>query len=164
MAKPVPPLRPEKPKKDKKPAPAFDSVLKNIAKLKVSSRTTEEADKHAEGNTSTHVGKVGATLTMSEIDALKQQIAGCWSINPGAKDIEQFSITVQIWVNPDRTVRDVKVIQNAVHAGNPFYRSFVESALRAVRDPRCSPLRLPPDKYDLWKELHLNFRPADLIR
>jgi hypothetical protein len=47
--------------------------------------------------------------------------------------------------------------------GDPFYRSAAESALRAVLNPQCSPLKLPPEKFDQWKTLELTFNPKDLL-
>jgi hypothetical protein len=46
---------------------------------------------------------------------------------------------------------------------DPFYRAAAESALRAVLNPQCSPLKLPPDKYEQWKILELTFNPKDLL-
>jgi len=45
---------------------------------------------------------------------------------------------------------------------DPVYRAVAESALRAVLDPNCSPLKLPPEKYDQWKTLLLTFSVKDL--
>ena len=48
--------------------------------------------------------------------------------------------------------------------GNDYYRVAAESALRAVRNPRCNPLRgLPPDRYEEWRVLDLNFNPRDMV-
>ena len=42
-----------------------------------------------------------------------------------------------------------------------FFRSAAESALRAVL--RCSPLRLPREKYDTWKNSTFTFDPRDML-
>ena len=165
---PTPPAKPKikdtKPIKDKKPDKSFDSILKNIAKLKPTSEAQDKAEKSTDTQSSQQTGKVGPELTMSEMDALRQQIKGCWAINPGAKDIENFLVTVKIIVNPDRTVREAKLVPNAAFANNGFYQAFAESTVRAVLNPRCSPLKLPEGKYEQWKELEMNFTPLDLIR
>ena len=162
---PTPPTRP-KPKivKDSTPQKSYDDVLKNIMKMKPAVTNDDKADNKITDNVSQDVGKVGPALTMSEMDALRQQIKGCWAINPGAKDIENFVVTIKIIVNPDRTIRDAKTIANNSFSYNGFYQSFAESALRAVLNPLCSPLKLPEGKYEQWKDLELNFTPSDLIR
>jgi hypothetical protein len=35
--------------------------------------------------------------------------------------------------------------------------------LRAVKNPRCSPLRLPPDKYNLWNKMTVVFDPKEMF-
>jgi hypothetical protein len=40
---------------------------------------------------------------------------------------------------------------------------MAESALRALRNPRCSPLALPPEKYQQWQEMIFNFNPKDML-
>ena len=44
-----------------------------------------------------------------------------------------------------------------------FYRAAAESAMRAVQNDKCSPLKLPPDKYDRWKEITLTFDPSKMV-
>ena len=45
--------------------------------------------------------------------------------------------------------------------GQKFYKVLAESALRAVR--LCQPLKVPPTGYDKWKDLQLNFNPAEML-
>ncbi|GIR66634.1 MAG: hypothetical protein CM15mP70_17410 [Pelagibacteraceae bacterium] len=40
---------------------------------------------------------------------------------------------------------------------DPSFRTAAEAAMRAVNNPDCSPLLLPEDKYDLWKEINFTF-------
>jgi hypothetical protein len=32
-----------------------------------------------------------------------------------------------------------------------------------VLNPRCSPLRLPYDEYDVWKNITFNFDPSEAL-
>ena len=38
----------------------------------------------------------------------------------------------------------------------------VEKALRAIRI--CQPLKVPPSGYEKWKDLQLNFNPAEMLK
>jgi colicin import membrane protein len=42
--------------------------------------------------------------------------------------------------------------------GDPIFRIFAESAMRAVR--ACSPLKLPPEQYQVWRNIIFNFDPT----
>ena len=46
---------------------------------------------------------------------------------------------------------------------DPWVRAAAESARRTFFNPQCTPLRLPADKYELWKELVVNFDSRDLL-
>jgi colicin import membrane protein len=48
---------------------------------------------------------------------------------------------------------------DAARMGNdPVFRAFAESAVRAVRS--CSPLKLPPESYQVWRNIIFNFDPS----
>jgi len=99
---------------------------------------------------------------MSELDAIRQQISSCWNVPVGARDAANLIVEIQVAMNPDATVREARVTDQARMA-DPFYRAAAESAVRAVLNPRCNPLRLPLEKYDLWKTFILTFNPKDML-
>jgi colicin import membrane protein len=43
-------------------------------------------------------------------------------------------------------------------SSDPVFRAFAESAVRAVRS--CSPLKLPPESYQVWRNIIFNFDPS----
>ena len=102
-------------------------------------------------------------LTLSELDAIRSQIAQCWNVPAGARDARNLVVELQVEMNPDATVRTVRVVDESRMMTDNFFRAAAESALRAVRNPRCNPLRLPPDKFDTWKSFTLNFNPKEML-
>lgn len=102
-----------------------------------------------------------AQPTMTEIDAIRRQIEACWSIPAGARSAENLVVAIRVWVNPDGKVARAEILDRARMGGDPFFRTAAESAIRAVLNPRCSPLRFPPKKYDQFKEMVLNFNPRE---
>ena len=100
-------------------------------------------------------------LTFSEVDALRRQIGGCWTLPVGADRIEGMVVRLRIQVRPDRTVQQVSIQDGARMAADPTFRAVAESARRAV--DRCSPLQLPPGKYTIWRDIVMSFYPEDAI-
>ncbi len=100
--------------------------------------------------------KVGPTMTISEIDLLKQQLHGCLNLNVGVANLKEIKPVIYIEVNPDRTVKNAKVV-NQERLIDPSFRTAAEAAMRAVNNPDCSPLLLPKDKYEKWKEINFTF-------
>ena len=100
--------------------------------------------------------KVGPTMTISEIDLLRQQLHGCLNLNVGVANLKEIKPVIYIEVNPDRTVKSAKVV-NKEKLNDPSFRTAAEAAMRAVNNPDCSPLLLPTDKYEQWKEINFTF-------
>jgi hypothetical protein len=72
-------------------------------------------------------------------------------------------VEVLIDVNQDRTVANADIVDKARYASDSFFRAAADAAVRAVRNPRCSPLILPADKYDQWKRIDFTFDPRDML-
>ncbi|MYF07167.1 MAG: TonB C-terminal domain-containing protein [Rhodospirillaceae bacterium] len=101
-------------------------------------------------------------MTLSEIEAVRRQIQPCWNFPAGAQDAGSLRVLIRIWLNRDGSVRDAKVLDQGRLAGNSKLRAAADAGLRAVNNPRCSPLRLPPEKFDRWKVLTIDFDPSKL--
>ena len=143
------------PKKEEKKEPdyeAFASILKNLA--------PEEEQSDPE---KTQQGQVAETWTASELSAVSKQIGGCWNLLPGARDADLLTVELRIKVFPDRTVKSVDITDKFRYKNDPFFRAAADNAVRAIRNPACSPLNLPPNKYDLWKDMIFNFDPRGMF-
>jgi len=105
------------------------------------------------------------TLTLSEEDALKTQIFGCWSIPLGLPYSEDLLVRIKLKLKPDGTIIRSEVLDHARmnKPGQSFYKVLAESALRALKNPRCIPLKVPTSGYDRWKDLLLNFDPRQMM-
>lgn len=165
LEKKEPPKEKPKPEQPQEEQKDFDSLLKNLSddKPEPTSETTEETDLMTEPSPSPNVSRVSDVLTMSEMDALRQQLAGCWNIMSGAANAEDLSVEVRVVINPDRSVASAEIVDKARYANDTFFRSMAESAIRAVKNPRCTPLRLPPDKYNLWNKMTIVFDPKEMF-
>ena len=121
--------------------------------LKTNNNTTQDQERNVE-NTG---------LTLSEEDALKAQIFGCWSIPLGLPYNENLLVRIKLKLKPDGTVSKTEIIDHARmnKPGQGFYKVLAESALRAVK--LCQPLRVPTTGYERWKELQLNFDAREML-
>ena len=102
-------------------------------------------------------------LTLSEEDALKAQIFGCWSIPLGLPYNENLLVRIKLMLEPDGSVIKTEILDHARmnKPGQGFYKVLAESALRAVK--LCQPLRVPTTGYERWKELQLNFDAREML-
>jgi hypothetical protein len=102
-------------------------------------------------------------LTLSEQDALKAQIFGCWSIPLGLPYNENLLVRIKLKLKPDGSVVKTEILDHARmnKPGQGFYKVLAESALRAIK--LCQPLRVPSTGYERWKELQLNFDAREML-
>ena len=102
-------------------------------------------------------------LTLSEEDALKAQIFGCWSIPLGLPYNENLLVRIKLNLKPDGTIINSEILDHARmnKPGQGFYKVLAESALRAIR--LCQPLRVPTTGYERWKEIQLNFDAREML-
>ena len=103
-------------------------------------------------------------MASSGTDAIKLQIQSGWSLPAGARDAENLVVKLRLFLNPDGSLARAPEIVDRARMNQPgqeFFRTAAESAVRAVR--KCEPLRLPPGKYDHWREMVLTFDPRDMF-
>ena len=102
-------------------------------------------------------------LTLSEEDALKAQIFGCWSIPLGLPYNESLLVRIKLKLKPDGSVIKTEILDHARmnKPGQAFYKVLAESALRAIQ--LCQPLRVPTTGYERWKDLQLNFDAREML-
>jgi colicin import membrane protein len=101
-----------------------------------------------------------ATLSQSEIDALRAQIQACWNPPAGAVEAKELIVKVRLMLNQDGSLSADPILLN--RGGHPFFQVAAESALRAIK--RCQPYKLPIVKYDIWKDVEVTFDPRDMFR
>ena len=103
-------------------------------------------------------------LTLSQEDALRAQIFGCWSVPLGLPYDEDLLVRIKLKLKKDGTIMKSEILdhQRMNRPGQKFYKVLAESALRAIR--LCQPLKVPPTGYDKWKDLQLNFNPTEMLK
>ena len=118
-----------------------------------SNKVTQDQEKNVEIN----------ALSLSEEDALKAQIFGCWSIPLGLPYNENLLVKIKLKLDPDGSVTKSEILDHARmnKPGQAFYKVLAESALRAIK--LCQPLRVPSTGYERWKELQLNFDAREML-
>jgi hypothetical protein len=102
-----------------------------------------------------------AILNKGEIDGLRSQIAACWYIDPNASLPSDPIVEVHVELLPNGTVQSANVVDQARMASDADYRSAAQAALRAVL--KCSPYKLPGDKYQYWKSIFFTFNFRGLV-
>jgi len=103
-------------------------------------------------------------LTLSEEDALRAQIFGCWTVPLGLPYDDDLLVRVKLELKQDGTINKSEILdhERMNKPGQKFYKILAESALRAVRI--CQPLRVPQTGYEKWKTIQLNFDPTEMLK
>jgi len=139
-----------------------DQIAALIDKSKVeTAETIRKSDKLTQSQDKNFIA---SGLTLSEEDALKAQIFGCWSIPLGLPYNENLLVRIKLKLKTNGTVIKSEILDHVRMntPGQGFYKVLAESALRAIR--LCQPLRVPTTGYDRWKDLQLNFDANEMLK
>jgi hypothetical protein len=163
----VPPKVDLKRPEPKKPVGDFQALLKTLTKEPLPAtppQPVQQPVKLAPKPPSGAQAPLSANLTASELSALAAQLARCWNLPAGAKDAQTLVVDLDVTVNPDRTIAGAPhVVDQARMATDPAYAVAARAAIRALRMPQCTPLDLPPDKYQEWQSMTIHFDPKEML-
>jgi outer membrane biosynthesis protein TonB len=154
LQKPQPPAEQKKPKSDD-----FSALLNKLTSPAAAPRSARTAERTVRG-----VGAMNA-MTMELSDALKNMIAQCWSPPAGAPHPEQLIPVFRLFLNPDGSVAQPPQLtadSASAAVGNPFMRAAAEAARRAIYT--CAPYRLPADRYNVWRDITVDFDPRKMVQ
>lgn len=162
----------EKPKEAPKDQKTPDDFEKLLADLK---KQSEKPAPKAKDQTTTEENKTKSDaaydetieLSLSEEDALKNAFIPCWSPPAGAKDAANLIVVLRAEYNTvTATLIDAKLDPKLTgrYASDPFFRAAADSAMRAVKHPRCNPLsNLPSSLYPKLRHTELTFDPRAML-
>ncbi len=192
VSKPAPPSpRPAKAQNDvasrlnkmvkdkKKRADAASGVLQNLAEAQMAAKDAEEARKTQERKvaadtvTKTLSAVAGnavkappkkslSPVGLDDIARIQQHVSQCWQPPLGAAGND--TLIVDIFVSVDRSGEVQKaVIEDKLRFNlDSYFKASAIAAQRAIVD--CSPLPIPPEKYDQLKEFTFAFNPQFISR
>jgi len=144
--------KPKKKAKDKaKKSDAFDSILKNVEKL-------EPTVAQSFGSDDEDITKI---LSSSELDALRQQVASCWNVAAGARDAQDLIVDVHVELDDGAAVKVASIVGGT--KSSPYFRVASDSAVRALKNPRCTPLKIPKNKLAKMQSFTFRFNPKDMF-
>ena len=146
-----------------KPKPKEDfsiaSMLKDLRNEKSNNIVEEEKVNEESKQTAKNEQNENSILSISEIDLLRQQLSSCWNAPAGAviNVGDKVTISAKIQQNMKVFENSVRIVDTNISKSNPFYGPITDSAMRTLLNPECTPLKLPEDKYNLWKDLTITF-------
>ena len=135
------------------PAPEEDSIADAVA------AAVSEADAEPAGNNGT-VENAGPPMTDGEKDALRVAVQACWNVGSLSSDALLTTVTVGLTVAQDG-IPDVASIEMISFDGGTeaSARQAYEAARRAIIRCGAKGFQLPPDKYEQWRTIEMEFNP-----
>jgi hypothetical protein len=102
-----------------------------------------------------------AALTLAQRGAIGDSVRRCWSTDPGMMDLDKMQVLLTVKTDSTGVVRQAVVADTDIGRvnGNTRLRVFAERAIRAVLDPQCANLPLPPTLLGQNREFTFRFSP-----
>ena len=177
QAKPKPPPAqiaravPTPRRKPKPPPDAFDTLLRDLEQRREAARSSPAAARDRKASAAPappprrQDGLRQRRLIALLVRAIREQVRQCWNPPIGIKDAHKLRVGIRIRLNPDGTlIGRPRVVDKARLARDPVFQAYAESAVRALQNPRCTPLRLPLESYSAWREISFNFDTRELLQ
>jgi colicin import membrane protein len=155
-AKAAPP-QPPKPKQER----TFDQS--KIAALLDKRDPTRQAMTGSTLNSSASLGTTrgtAATLSQSELDAMRARLASLWNVQPGVEHPEELYVTVRIRLSPDRRLAAPPQVVST--GSSPRYQAAADAAVRAVLQGQPYTM-LRDETYEQWKYMDIDFDPKQMF-
>ena len=163
----------------KKRTDVLTGVMQNLAKAKAANEDAEQKRREQErkvaaeklNNSLSAVAgdllkapekPVIGPLGLSDIDRLRAHLSKCWDPPIGAAGSDTLIVDIIVSLDREGRVLSAKVDNKVRFNADRVFKVAAEEAIRATRE--CSPLPLPPEKYDQWKSFVFVFDPRFLSR
>ena len=106
----------------------------------------------------TVVGLIG----LDDIDRIRQHVSGCWSPPIGTAGADRLNVDIIVTLDRDGKVLTAEVKNKMRMTVDRTFRVAAKEAIRTMF--KCSPLPVPPEKYEQWKSFIFGFDPKFLSR
>jgi len=152
--------KPKKPHKRRKDAIDEIAALLNKVDETPKARPPEAEETGTPRRGPADMAGTDATLSADLVDALRQKVESCWNVPAGVRDAEGLRVRVRFQMSPEGLVTGGPEVLNTM--AHPAFDAAARSAVRAVL--ACQPYDfLPPEKYEAWKDIILNFDPSRML-
>jgi hypothetical protein len=165
---PTTPTQNSQPNPTKNPAPdsnALENTLEKLRALQKQTQAPKSAYNPPRGGApnggGNPQGNDTAALTQAQRGAIGDSVRRCWTTDPGMLDLDKMQVLLTVKTDGAGVVRqaDVADTDQARVNANPRLRVFSERARRAVLDPQCANLPLPPSLLGQNREFTFRFSP-----
>ena len=175
---PAPKAKPNKLAKQsrqKEKADALNGLLQNLADATQAKEAEENQkaqkkalNKQLAQNLTAAVGDALKTpsnlsimpLGVSDIDRLRSHISKHWTPPVGAKGASQLKVDIFVKLERDGTVTRAEIVDKSRFNRDKLFSVAARAARSAILE--ASPLPLPAEKYELWKEFIFGFDPINM--
>ena len=163
-------LRKKKAEEERKKKEAQEKLAKLLEKQQEEKATADQIERQeTEEKMADLIGqalntprKTSGKLGVSDQDRLRSHLAVCWQPPPGAAGADTLIVDIIVRLDKRAEVKDVEIEDKNRVKSDPTFKAAARAAQRAIFD--CSPLPLPLDKYEVWKELQFAFDPRFITR
>ena len=175
---PSPKVKPNKlaqKSRQKEKADALNGLLQNLAEATQAKEAEENQkaqkkalNKKLAQNLTAAVGDALKTpssssimpLGVSDIDRLRSHISKHWTPPVGAKGARQLKVDIFVKLEPDGKVTRAEIVDKSRFNRDKLFSVAARAARSAILE--ASPLPLPAEKYELWKEFIFGFDPINM--
>jgi len=150
------------------PADDLNARLRKLAQLKQPAPPVPPSPRQQDGAGSSNLTATNADAarardaTYSVKDFIRAQVERRWNPDRKAVKVGNWTVAIHILLERDGTVSQADIVDEARYRSDKAYLDFALSARNAVL--LSSPLALPPEAYDIAKDIVIDFDPKQVLQ
>lgn len=108
------------------------------------------------------VPKPATPVGIEDIARIQEHVSKCWQPPLGAAGNDTLKVDIFVVVNEQGEVNRVEIEDRLRYSLDSYFKASAIAAQRAIVE--CSPLPIPPEKYEQLKEFTFSFDPRFISR
>jgi hypothetical protein len=156
-----------KPQRPPSPADTLAARLKALAQLRQPPSPTRPTPRQQDGRgessvTAANMSGRAADATYAVKDLIRAQVERRWNLDKSAATAKNWTVSIRIRLDAQGRVLAAEIVDDPHLSDDEAYRDFALSARNAVL--LSSPLLLPPNVYDIAKNIVVDFDSRQVLQ
>lgn len=98
-------------------------------------------------------------LSEENLSEINQQFSQCWFATVGFLNSETEYINLKLHMNINGTIEKIDINESEEKIQDEKFTVLLNQVTRALKNPKCSVLKLPKNEYYKWKIIYMKFKP-----
>ena len=98
-------------------------------------------------------------LSAENVEIMNKQFSQCWFATVGFLSSETEYINLKLHMNINGSIDKIEINESDEKVQDEKFKVLLNQVTRALKNPKCSIIKLPKNEYYKWKIIYMKFKP-----